>query len=438
MFASRRLSELPRYAFSALEARVADLRAAGRSVIDLGRADPDHEAPEPAIAALLRAAPAPGAHQYPPLSGIPEFRSAVARWYLERHGVSLDPDSEVLALGGSKQGLFLISLAVCDPGDVALVPDPSYPAYRMGAYFAGAEVVSTALRPEMGYLPDLAGLPEGLARRARLLFLNYPNNPTGATASLRFLTDAVAFARRHGALVCNDFSYADSGFEGYRAPSLLSVEGAKETGVEFISFSKSFCMAGLRLGAAVGSAAALSALLDVLAHVEGGVFRAVQHAGVAALEQVGHSGFIAAMNQTYRARRDVMVAALEEVGVHVRRPRATPYLWFPTPDERPSVEFAAWLLERIGVALAPGSAFGAGGEGFLRLSLTAPTVNIDEAAARLRRLGSQGIRPGRSGGSRAVRAAPVQPLAVRPEREATVAADTGARGPDVDALLGSL
>lgn len=438
MFASRRLSELPRYAFSALEGRVAEFQASGRSVIDLGRADPDHQAPEPAIAALLRTAAVPAAHGYPPVRGLAEFRGAVARWYQERHGVSLDPETEVVALGGSKQGLFLISLAVCDPGDVTLVPDPSYPAYRMGGYFAGAEVVSTPLRPERAYLPDLAALPEGLARRARLLFLNYPNNPTGAIASIRLFTEAVALARRHGVLLCNDFAYADSGFEGYRAPSLLSVDGAKETAVEFVSFSKTFCMAGLRLGAAVGSAAALSALVEVLAQVEGGVFPAVQHAGVAALEQVGPSGFIPAMNQTYRARRDVMLAALEEVGVHVRRPRATPYLWFPTPDERPSVEFAAWLLERIGVALAPGSAFGAGGEGFLRLSLTAPTAEIEEAAARVRRLGPQGLRPGPAATAHGPRRMHAPPMAARAGRPGVIAADAGASGSDPDALLGSL
>ncbi len=438
MFASRRLSELPRYAFSALEDRVAELSASGRSVIDLGRADPDHEAPEPAIAALLESARQPEAHRYPPLRGIPEFRRAVARWYQERHGVTVDPDSEVVALAGSKEGLFLISLAVCDPGDVALVPDPSYPAYRMGAYFAGAEVVSTALRPELGYLPDLAALPEGLARRARVMFVNYPNNPTGATATSRWLTDAVAFARRFGTLVCNDFSYGDSGFEGYRAPSLLSVEGAKETAVEFISFSKSFCMAGLRLGAAVGNAAAVAALLDVLAQIQGGVFAAVQQAGVVALDQVGHSGLIASINQTYRARRDVMMAALEDVGIRVRRPRATPYLWVPTPDERPSLEFASWLIERTGVALAPGSAFGAGGEGFFRLSLTAPTVDIEEAAARLRRLGPEGIRAGRGVGQQwGPRPGYPQPTAARQGREGA-AAEVGPSGVAPDALLGSL
>jgi aspartate/methionine/tyrosine aminotransferase len=392
LFASRRLTELPPYFFAALDARVAELRAAGRPVIDLGRADPDHDAPPAAVEALGRAARDPATHHYPPLAGLPELRRAVARWYLERHGVVLDPEREVLILGGAKEGLFLLSLAVCDPGDVVLVPDPSFPAYRMGAYFAGAEVVSLPLRPELGYLPDLTGVAEAVARRARLLFLNYPNNPTGATAPPRLFQEALAFGRRHGCLVCNDFAYGDLGYDGYRPPSLLATEGARAQAVEFITFSKAFCMPGWRLGAAVGNADALGALFRVLAEVGSGVFAAVQLAGVAALEQAGRP-FLVARSETYRARRDVMVAALEEVGLRVQRPRATPYLWLPTPDGWPSSAYAEWLLEQAGLALAPGSAFGAGGEGFLRLSLTAPTAEVEEAAARLRSLGPAGIRP---------------------------------------------
>lgn len=392
MFASRRIQALPPYVFAALDARVAQLRAEGHHVIDLGRADPDRDSPQAVVAALLRVAPLPENHHYPPFAGVPALRQAVARWYADRHGVEVDPEREVLVVGGAKEGLFHISLGVCDPGDVVLVPDPSFPAYRMGAYFAGAEVVSLPLRPERGYLPDLAAVPAAVAHRAKALFLNYPNNPTGAVAPRAFLAEAVAFARRHGILLCHDLAYGESGYGGYRAPSVLGVEEAKGVAVEFISWSKAFCMAGWRLGAAVGNAEALAALRQVESQVNTGVFAAVQAAGAAALEEVARSGFLNAVNDGYRARRDRLAAVLGELGLAVSRPRATPFLWVPCPDLRPSQEYAAWLLERTGIAVAPGSGFGAAGEGFLRVSLTAPEAEVEEAAERLRRLGREGLR----------------------------------------------
>ena len=444
MFASRRIHELPPYVFAALDARIAELRAAGRSVIDLGRADPDRAAPEPVVQALLRAAPMPEHHHYPPFAGLASLRRAVARWYADRHGVSLDADTEVLVVGGAKEGLFHVSFGVCDPGDVALVPDPSFPAYRMGAYFAGAEVVSMPLRPELGYLPDLAAIPEAVARRARVMFLNYPNNPTGATVPLRFLGDAVAFARRHGILLCHDLAYGDSGYDGYRAPSVLAVDGGKDVAVEFISWSKAFCMPGWRLGAAVGSAEGIAALRQVETQVNTGVFPAVQVAGAAAIDEVGRSGFLTAMNESYRARRDRMAAVLEELGLQVRRPRATPFLWVPCPDARPSNEYAAWLLERSGVAVAPGSGFGAAGEGFLRLSLTAPAADVEEAGERLRRLGAEGLRPPAAALAGRTSASP-EAVERRPRMHwgsRVVAGTADPAGPDAesraDALRGSL
>ncbi len=395
MFVSRRVNELPPYVFAALDGRIAELRAQGRVVVDLGRADPDHAAPDAVVAAVIRASQIPEYHHYPPYAGMPTLRHAVARWYADRHGVSLDPETEILITGGAKEGLFHVAFGVCDPGDVALVPDPSFPAYRMGAYFAGAEVVSMPLRPERGYLPDLGTVTEAVARRARVMFLNYPNNPTGATASARFLGDAVAFARRHSILLCYDLTYGESGYDGYRAPSVLGVEGGRDVALEFISWSNAFCMPGWRLGAVVGNAAGIAALRHVETQVNTGVFPAVQIAGAAALDEAGHSGFLTAINESYRARRDRMVDVLTELGLQVRRPRATPFLWIPCPDARPSNEYAAWLLEETGVALAPGSGFGAGGEGFLRLSLTALAADVEEAGERLRRLGPEGLHPPR-------------------------------------------
>lgn len=392
VFVSQRVGALPPYVFSELDARVAEMRARGAEVLDLGRADPDHEVPPELVRALCTAVRSPAAHHYPPFAGVAPLRAAVARWYGERYGVRLDPDGEVLILAGSKEGLFHIAMAVCDPGDVALVPDPCFPAYRMGAYFAGAEVVSLPLRPESGYLPVLSAVPEALAQRARILFLNYPNNPTGAVAPPAFFAEAVAFARRYDLLLCHDLAYGESGYDGYRAPSVLQVEGARDVAVEFLSWSKAFCIPGWRLGAVVGCRQALSALLDLETQVGSGVFPAVQLAGAAALEDVAPSGFLTALNETYRVRRDRMGQALQQLGFAVRLPRATPFLWFPCPEGRPAREYAYWLLERCGVALAPGTGFGVGGEGFLRLSLTAATEDVEEAISRLRRLGADALR----------------------------------------------
>ncbi len=392
MFTSRRAGELPPYVFSHIDSTLRDLRAREAGVIDLGRADPDQPAPPSVVAELARSAARPEAHGYPPLPGLPRLRTAVARWYGQRHHVELDPDSEVLILLGSKEGLFHVPLAVCDPADVALVPDPGFPAYRVGAYFAGAEVVSMPLRAEQGYLPDLGSLAPEVLRRARILYLNYPHNPTGATAPLRFFSEAVALARRWGVLLCHDFAFGQSGYDGYRAPSILEVEGARECAVEMISWSKTFCMSGWRLGAAVGNASAIAALGEVESHIHSGVFAPIQVAGAVALEEVATSGFLVALNETYRARRDTMLAALHALGLQVRRSRATPFLWLGCPDGGPSAPYANWLLERTGIAVTPGAVFGAGGEGFLRLSLTAPTQQIEEAAERLRRLGPQALR----------------------------------------------
>ncbi len=432
---SRRIGELPPYIFADIEEQVRALRGQGRNVIDLGRADPDQPAPQEVVAALTRSASREGAHAYPPRSGLERLRRAVADWYADHHRVRLDPEREIMALLGSKAGIFHLPLAVCDPGDVALVPDPAYPAYRMGAYFAGAEVVSMTLRPELGYLPDLGAIEANVLRRARIIYLNYPHNPTGATAPLRFLQEAVQFARRHGILLCHDFAFGQSGYDGYRAPSVFDVEGALDVAVEFISWSKSFCMAGWRLGAAVGNAAAIAALEQVESHVHSGVFAPVQVAGAVALEEVARSGFLVALNETYRARRDLMLSALRDVGIAVRRPWATPFLWLPCPDGGPSMPYATWLLERTGIAVAPGSAFGAGGEGFLRLSLTAPTREVEEAAERLRFLGAERL-------CHPDRAAPRAPAGPPPAASAGAAMAARAvtpqeAGPD-DTLLGCL
>lgn len=387
MFGSRRVLALPPYIFETMEAEIASLRARGEDIIDLGRSDPDHLSPPAVVAAVQKAAERPETHHYPPYAGILELRRAIVHWYDDRHGVELDPEREVLILAGSKEGLFHLPLAVCDPGDVALIPDPSFPAYRVGAYLAGAEAVPLPLRAERGFLPDLTTVGLDVLRRARLLFLNYPNNPTGAVAPLSFFREAVAFARRYGLVICHDLAYGESGYEGYQAPSLLQADGAKDVAIESITWSKSFCMAGWRLGAVVGNAEVVSVLGRIQMQASSGVFAAIQHAGAVALEEVGPSGFLAANNFTYQSRRDRMIEALGSMGVALRRPWATPYLWLPVPPGVSCTEAARWLLREVGLALVPGVSFGTGGEGHLRLSLTASDRDIDEAANRLEGIG---------------------------------------------------
>lgn len=387
MVASRRLHALPTYVFAELEAEAAQWRAAGREVLDLGRADSDGAVPDAAVDALLRAVALGVYHRYAPFAGIPELRRAIAQWYADRHGVTLDPDREVLVTAGSKTPLFHAPLACCDPGDVVLVPDPSLPTYRIGAYLAGAETVTLPLPAASGHLPDLGAVPAAAARRTRLVFLNYPNNPTGAVAPPEFFAEAVAFARHHGALLCHDFSYGESGHGGYRPPSLLQAKGARDVAVEVLSWSDAFGVPGWRLGAVVGDAEAVGALARVEGHAAAGVFPAVQRAGSILLDTLGRSNFLADKGEAYRLRRDRMLAALAAAGWPTRTPRATPFLWIPCRSGTSSRQEAAWILERTGVLLTPGTGFGAGGEGFLRLSLAAAEPVLTEAAERLRRLG---------------------------------------------------
>ncbi len=397
MVASRRLQALPTYVFAELEAE-----AAGSEVLDLGRADSDGAVPEAAVDALSQAVALGAHHRYAPFAGLPELRRAIARWYAQRHGVALDPEREVLVTAGSKTPLFHAALAFCDPGDVALVPDPSLPTYRIGAYLAGAETVTLPLPAAAGHLPDLAAVPGAAARRTTLVFLNYPNNPTGAVAPQAFFAEAVAFARQHGALLCHDFSYGESGHGGYRAPSLLQSKGARDVAVEVISWSDAFGVPGWRLGAVVGAAGAVGALARVEGHAAAGVFPAVQRAGAILLDTLGRSSFLGTKAEAYRQRRDRMLAALAAAGWPTGAPRATPFLWIPCRPGMSSREEAAWILQRTGVLLTPGTGFGAGGEGFLRLSLAAAEPVLTEAAERLRRLG----RPDQAGAGTAGAAPP--------------------------------
>ncbi len=380
---SQRLQRVGAYLFADLDRRQEVLAAKGVDVISLGIGDPDLPTPEHIVRALEEGARDPRTHRYPPYSGTGEFRNAVAQWYAWRFGVTLDPEREVLALIGSKEGLAHLPWATINPGDVTLVPDPGYPVYRSATIMAEGEPVAMPLLAARGFLPDFDAIPAEALHRARLLFLNYPNNPTGATADLEFFARAVAFARRHGLLLVHDNAYSEIAFDGYRPPSILQVDGARDVAIELHSLSKSYNMTGWRVGFAVGNAEAVGALGTVKTNVDSGVFRAVQHAAIAAL--TGPQDVLAPTLATYRARRDRTVAALRAVGWQAPAPKATLYIWVPTPNGQSSVAFAADVLDRTGVVITPGIGYGPSGEGYVRLSLTTPDARLDEALARIRR-----------------------------------------------------
>lgn len=387
-----RMEKLPPYLFAEIDRRVEKARRAGVDVISLGIGDPDLPTPAGIVEALRTGAGRPEHHRYPPYQGLRSFREAVAGFFRRRFGVELDPDREVLALIGSKEGLAHLAWAVVDPGSAAIVPDPGYPVYATAAELAGGEAIRVPLRPERGYLPDLDRLPPDAVRRARLLFLNYPNNPTGAVADLAFFEEVVRWARQHGVLVCHDAAYCEIAFDGRRAPSILQVKGARDVAIEFHSLSKSFNMTGWRIGWACGNPEAVELLGRLKTHLDSGVFGAVQEAAVHALE--AEAGATERIVRIYQNRRDRVVAALREMGWPVQPPAGAIYVWVPVPEGWDSVGFAAELLERTGVVVTPGIGYGPGGEGFIRLSLTVPDERLDEAMRRWKSRGPRfGSRP---------------------------------------------
>lgn len=378
---AKRLQQFPPYVFAALGSRIRDLQAQGVDVIRLDIGSPDLPPPAAIVGALAEAARRPDNHGYPSFTGTPVLRRAMAGYYAQRFGVDLNPETEVLPLIGSKEGIAHLALAWLDASDVALVPDPGYPVYGMGALIAGAEPYAVPLLAENQYLPDLDAIPAAVLQRARLLWLNYPNNPTGATADLAFFERAVAFARRHDLLLCHDAPYCDVGFDGYHAPSLLQVPGAREVAIEFNSLSKSHNMAGWRIGMAVGHAQVLAALLKVKSNIDTGIFQGVQAAAVAAL--TGDQAWLGERNAIYQARRDLVLQGLRQAGLSAATPRAGLYVWAVIPANTTSGGFAERLLIQTGVSVTPGSAFGAHGEGYIRISLGIDTDRLTTAMQRI-------------------------------------------------------
>ena len=374
-----RLKKLPPYLFAQLDEAKARQLAKGVDVIDLGVGDPDLPTPKPIIERMKRAVENPQHHRYPSYEGMLSFREAVARWYRRRFGVDLDPATEVITLIGSKEGIGHIPLAFVNPGEVVLVSDPGYPVYGGATILAGGEPYNIPLEADRGFLPDLSAIPGDILARARLMFLNYPNNPTAAVAPLDFFREAVAFAREHSIILCHDAAYSEM-YYGEPPHSLLEVEGAKEVAIEFHSLSKTFNMTGWRIGMAVGNPAVVQGLKKVKTNIDSGAFQAIQEAGMEALE--GQHG-VEEMRQIYRERRDVLVEGLRKAGFQVEAPLATFYVWFPVPHGSGSIDFATRALEEAGVVITPGVGFGSHGEGYVRAALTVSKERLEEAAQRL-------------------------------------------------------
>jgi LL-diaminopimelate aminotransferase len=377
---SSRLDRLAPYLFAELERKIAEKRAAGVDVISLGIGDPDTPTPAPVIDALASAAADPGTHKYPSNRGRPELRQAFARFYARRFGVVLDPDTEVIPALGAKECVFNLNLAFLDPDSVALAADPGYPVYTGGPLLAGAEAVLMPLVPELGFAPDLDAIGVDVAQRARLLYLNYPNNPTGAVVPDGLFERAVEFGRRHDVLIVHDASYTETTFDGYVAPSFLETPGAKEVGVEVFSLSKGWNMTGWRTAAIVGNADAVATYWKLKTNIDSGQFEAVQLATVRALDD----GAPAEMPAIYQRRRDLVCDALREIGVDVTPPRGTIYVWAPVPGGHTSASYCELVLEESGVVVSPGGAYGPNGEGFFRISLTIGDDRLREAVERLR------------------------------------------------------
>jgi LL-diaminopimelate aminotransferase len=383
---SRRLDQIPPYLFAQLEQKIAAKRAAGVDVISLGIGDPDTPTYAPIVSAAQRAVADPSTHTYPSNRGRREFREAVAAFYDRRFGVTLDPETEVMAAIGAKECIFNLNLAFLDPGDAALASDPGYPVYTGGPLMAGAEPVLMPLVPELGFAPDLDAIPAEALARTRLMFINYPNNPTGAVVPDGLFEAVVELAGDAGFLAVHDNAYSETTYDGYVAPSFLATPGAKQIGVEVFSLSKGYNMTGWRCAAIVGNAEAIAIYWRLKSNIDSGCFDAVQLAGAAALSPEVDAE-VAAMNAVYRRRRDLVCAALGEAGVKVTPPRGTIYIWAPVPEGFSSAAaYCEHVLERAAVVISPGGAYGPNGEGFFRISLTTPDDRLLEAVARLRAL----------------------------------------------------
>lgn len=381
MRAARRIQSLPAYLFAELDRKVQQARSKGVDVISFGVGDPDRPTPPHIVDAAKQAVADPVNHQYPSYYGMPEFRRAVAAFYERRFGVKLDPDTQVLPLIGSKEGIAHLATAFVDPGDTVLVSDPGYPVYGLGTILAGGEAVPVQLNEDNGYLPEFDRLERVEVSKAKVLWLNYPANPTSAVCETGTFDQAVSFCRKHNLLLAHDAAYVELTYDGFVAPSVLQAEGALDVAVEFGSLSKTYNMTGWRVGWCVGSAEAIEALGRVKTNIDSGIFNALQKAGIAALQ--GPQDHIAEMREIYKGRRNTVVAALNSAGWSLKPPLGAIYVWAPTPGGQTSAQFSEFLLDKAGVVVAPGAGYGAAGEGYVRFSLTLADDKVAEGMERV-------------------------------------------------------
>ncbi len=378
---AKRFENLPPYLFVGISKKIAEKRAQGEDVISFAIGDPDIPTPQNIIDRLCQAAQDPANHRYPESDGLPQLRQAISSWYQRRFGLAFDPDKEVLPLIGSKEGIGHVALCFIDPGDLALVTDPGYPVYSMGTMFAGGECFFLPLTEDNDFLPDLDRVPTEVAQRARMLWINYPNNPTAAVADIDFFEKVVAFAKRHNLAVCHDAPYTEVAFDGYSPPSFLQAPGARDVGMEFHSLSKSYNMTGWRIGMAVGNAGMVDALMKVKSNIDSGIPQAIQYAAIEAL--LGDQSCIAEHNAIYQRRRDLVVKTLTKIGLRLKPPMASLYVWARIPEGYTSLDFCTKLLDETSVVVTPGSGYGKYGEGYIRVSLTTPDDRLEEGLARL-------------------------------------------------------
>jgi LL-diaminopimelate aminotransferase len=378
---AKRIEKLPPYLFVEISRKIAEKKAKGEEVISFGIGDPDFPTPPHIINRLCQEAQDPANHRYPETAGLAKLRQAIADWYQNRFGVPLDAGKEVLPLIGAKEGIVHIALCLLDPGDIALVPDPAYPPYAMGTILTGGKPYYLPLTEENSFLPDLEAIPADIRKQARILWLNYPNNPTGAVADLDFFRRVVGWAHQHDITVCHDAAYTEVAFDGYQPASFLQTEGAKEVGVEFHSLSKSYNMTGWRIGMVVGNEEVVNALGKVKSNLDSGIPQAIQYAAIEAL--TGPQDSLKGQNARYQRRRDLIVDKLDSMGLKVSSPKAGLYIWAKIPSGYTSMEFANDLLEQVGVVVTPGVGYGKQGEGYIRLSLTIADASLVKGLSRL-------------------------------------------------------
>jgi len=378
---SKRMENLPPYLFAEISRKIAEKKARGEEVINLGIGDPDIPTPPNIIDRLCRAAQVPANHRYPETEGLPELRQAITSWYKKRFDVSLDPETEALALIGSKDGIAHVALCFVDFKDVVLVPDPAYPVYAVTTMFAGGQAYHMPLLEKNDFLPDLEAIPPHILERAKLLWISYPNNPTGAIADLEFFNKVVEFARKHNLVVCHDAAYTEVSFDGYKPNSFLQADGAREVGIEFHSLSKSYNMTGWRIGMAVGNGEMIEALRVVKSNIDSGIPQAIQYAAIEAL--TGSQDYIEERNAIYQRRRDLLIEVLSSIGIEALTPKAGIYIWAKVPEGYTSMSFAGDLLDKLGVVVTPGTGFGKNGEGYIRFSFTIPDAGLVKGLSRL-------------------------------------------------------